>query len=572
MPKRRASLRPRPAAAHRIHADQGNGPIRNHRHLEGFDPPLHTSQHNQAPDAAHPSLGRKSGLGIVAALVLVVAPQAPLGALTFGMAPNFDATGVLGFPLIFAVVGAILLTFGVAASAMAKQVAHPGGLYAYVSSGLGRRAGLGAALVGLVGYSAMPVTFFVPIGDQASRLLAKHTGLTVPWWVAVIPVVLAVGLLGTWSMRRIISMLGVLLGVQLFMIVAFDVAALLKPGPEGITAAAFDPSSLLSGGVSAALAFVLVAFVGFETIASYTGELRQSSPSPGRIAYLGVAMTAALYAFSCWALTVAAGPSHTVELAHSMRIAMVPSLVEKRLGSTASTLYSSLVLVSIFGAALAFHNVAARYLRALAKDGVLPRALASGKAPTGAPAAASAVQAGVSLALILITGLAGADPTATLFLWMSDIGALGICFVLVLASLAIVAFFLRSDSEESGFMGWEGPVVAGSLSAVTLTLIVIVALTQFDVRLGVPRDSPLGYLPPMLLAVVFTAGVVWASVLRSARPLIFARIGYSPPGQSTQFRARAVAVRPDSQPRHGSAEPEPLTTAGPWQEYGSSRH
>lgn len=501
---------------------------------------MHSSQYSQSFDPNSQPRGRGPGLGIVAAVILVVAPQAPLGRLMFGMSPNFDATGVLGFPLIFAVVGAALLAFGVAASAMARQVDHPGGLYSFVSRGLGRRAGLGAALVGLIGYSAMPVTFLVPIGDQASQLLAKHTGVTLPWWLAAVPAVLAMGVLGTWRIRTIVRLLGGVLAGQLLLIAVFDVAALAKPGPEGLSTAALSPSSLLSGGVGPALAFVLVGFVGFETVASYTGELRRSRPSANRVAYLSVGLMAALYAFSCWALTVATGPSQVIEEAHTLRITLVPSLIEARLGPATAALYNSLVLVSVFAAALAFHNVAARYLGALARDGVLPRALAPLDPHDGAPASCSGVQIGVTLALVLVTGVSGADPTATLFLWMSDIGTLGICFVLILAALAIVAFFLRSDAEEWGFLGWEGPVVAAVFSVVTLTLLVVLALTQFEVRLAVPSDSPLGYLPPALLVLLFVAGMVWATVLRTARPQIFVRIGRSQPVGPGESTARTV--------------------------------
>lgn len=506
---------------------------------------MHTSQYRQSFEPGSQPRGRGPGLGAVAAVILVVAPQAPLGRLMFGMSPNFDATGVLGFPLIYAAVGVALLAFGVAASAMARQVSHPGGLYAFVSHGLGRPAGLGAALVGLIGYSAMPVTFLVPIGDQTSQLLAKHTGVTLPWWVLAVPAVLAMGVLGTWRIQTVVRLLGGVLAAQLLLIAVFDVATLAQPGPEGVSTAALNPASLLSSGVGPALAFVLVGFVGFEIVASYTGELRRSRLSANRVAYLSVGLMAAIYALSCWALTAATGPSHVVEQARSLRIALVPSLIESRLGPTTAALYSALVLVSVFAAALAFHNVAARYLGALARDGVLPRALASMDPGAGASAACSGVQIGVTLALVLVTGVSGADPTATLFLWMSDIGTLGICFVLILAALAIVAFFLRSDAEEWGFLGWEGPVVAGVFSVVTLTLLVILALTQFDVRLSVPADSPLGYLPPALLTLLFVTGVVWATVLRTTRPQTFLRIGHSPasgPGESTGPTAAAGAT------------------------------
>lgn len=494
---------------------------------------MHTDVHTQSSSAnsgrgCHREQAR--GLGVLAAVVLVVVPQAPLGSLTFGMATNFAATGAPAFPLMFALVGVVLLAFALAASAMARQVSHPGGLYAYVSHGLGRRAGLGAALIGLIGYSAMTVTFFVPIGDQGSQLLAARTGVTVPWWLLVTPAVLLVGLLGTRSTAVVVRVLGVLLAAQLVLIAVFDVAALAQPGPEGVSTAALNPASLLNGGVSAALAFVLVAFVGAETVASYTGELRRTRPSVSRVAYLGVGLMAVVYAFTCWALTVATGPEQVIDQSRALGIRLVPTLVDARLGSAAGTLFRSLVLVSIFAAALAFHNVAARYLRALARDGVFPRQLASRDARTGAPVAGSIVQTGVSLTLVLITGVSGANPFATLFPWLSDIGGLGVVLLLILVSISVVAFFLRTDSEESGFLGWEGPVVAGFFATVTLTVLVVLALIQFDVRLGVPRDSPLGYLPPLLLVVVFLGGIIWASVLRASRPDVFSQIGRTPPG------------------------------------------
>ncbi|WP_073256423.1 PhzF family phenazine biosynthesis protein [Cryptosporangium aurantiacum] len=60
---------------------------------------------------------------------------------------------------------------------------------------------------------------------------------------------------------------------------------------------------------------------------------------------------------------------------------------------------------------------------------------------TGAPSTGSAVQTGVTLALILTLGLSGLPSTdRTAFNWLSNVGSMGICFSLVLGSVAIVVF------------------------------------------------------------------------------------------------------------------------------------
>src|SRR5262249_3408688 len=141
-------------------------------------------------------------------------------------------------------------------------------------------------------------------------------------------------------------------------------------------------------------------------------------------------------------------------------------------GSFLSQTSQALFLTSLFAAALAFHNTTWRYMYALGREHVLPPVLGR----TGAnniPKAASLVQSGSALVVILFYAVSGADPMSRLFFWMGTTGGLGILLLLALTAIAVVVFFARGSRGETL---WRR-LVAPLLAAVLLIGIVILAVS-----------------------------------------------------------------------------------------------
>ena len=65
----------------------------------------------------------------------------------------------------------LLALFSVGYVAMSRHITNAGAFYTYVTHGLGRPAGVGAAWMALLAYNALQVGFYGIIGAAAAPLL-----------------------------------------------------------------------------------------------------------------------------------------------------------------------------------------------------------------------------------------------------------------------------------------------------------------------------------------------------------------------------------------------------------------
>ena len=89
-------------------------------------------------------------------------------------------------------------------------------------------------------------------------------------------------------------------------------------------------------------------------------------------------------------------------------------------------LMEGLLAVSLFACALSFHNTINRYLFALGREGSLWRGFARTHRRHHSPLASGVVQIASAMGIVLAFAIAGSDPYAVVFDWMSTFGSLGI--------------------------------------------------------------------------------------------------------------------------------------------------
>ena len=121
-------------------------------------------------------------------------------------------------------------------------------------------------------------------------------------------------------------------------------------------------------------------------------------------------------------------------------------LTDRYAGGALTTAFEALIVTSAFACQLAFFNTAARYLFALGREGVLPRALARTHGRLQTPHVAAGALAG---ALALYIGAFQLDDPSRdaallkLATWSPLLGVFGLLAVQALCSLAIVVYFRR---------------------------------------------------------------------------------------------------------------------------------
>ncbi|MFE9775416.1 APC family permease [Streptomyces sp. NPDC005931] len=471
---------------------------------------------------------RADRLGTGGLLLSVLAATAPLMVVAGVMPTTFAVMGIVGQPLLFVLLGIVLVLFSLGYAEMSRHVHNAGAFYAYISRGLGGTAGAGAALVALVAYSALQVGIYGIFGFEVSGLLATYADVEVAWWIPALGAVVAVGALGWLKIDVNARVLGVLLVVEVLLVVVFDIAAIADPGTEGLSLHAFNPDTLTGAGVGTALCFCIAAFLGFEQAPVYAEETSRPHLLVPRVMFLAVTGVAVFFAVSSWALTVATGPSQIVGTSQEQSAGLLFFLTESRLGGTFTDVLHILFVTGMFAAMLSFHNVVARYAFAMGREGLLPAAFGRTTGGSGAPGTGSLLQTVIAAVIVLAFAVTDdtpiGDPTAPvlhLFTWGGNIGALGVIVLMAIASLSVVVFFVRRGA--AGAQAWR--LVTSSLAGIALVVIAGYTVKDFDVLVGTGPGSALSWVLPGVIGLALVVGLLQGLVLRFRAPERHARIG-----------------------------------------------
>jgi amino acid transporter len=471
---------------------------------------------------------RADRLGTRGLLLSVLAATAPLMVVAGVMPTTFAVMGIVGQPLLFVLLGIVLALFSVGYAEMSRHVHNAGAFYAYISRGLGGTAGAGAALVALVAYNALQVGIYGIFGFEVSGLFATYLEVEIAWWIPALVAVLAVGLLGWLKIDLNARVLGVLLLIEVALVVIFDVAAVSDPGPEGLSLHAFNPDTLSGAGIGTALCFCVAAFLGFEQAPVYAEETSRPHVLVPRVMFLAIGGIAVFYTLTCWAITVATGPSAVIGTSQEQSAGLLFFLTGDLLGGTFTDVLHVLFVTGMFAAMLSFHNVVARYAFAMGREGLLPAAFGRTSSASGAPGTGSLLQTGISLLVVAAFALTddkpAGDPTAPvlhLFTWMGNIGALGVTLLMAVASVSVIAFFVRRGAAGAQF--WR--LAAAGLATLALLFIIGYTVKDFDVLVGAGPGSSLSWILPGIIGLALVVGLLQGLVLRSRAPHVHARIG-----------------------------------------------
>ncbi|MGP3984763.1 APC family permease [Streptomyces sp. KR80] len=473
---------------------------------------------------------RADRIGTAGLLLAVLAASAPLMVVAGVMPTAFAVMGIVGQPLLFVLLGVVLALFSVGYAEMSRHVHNAGAFYAYIARGLGGTAGAGAAVLALVSYSAMQVGVYGIFGHELTVLLNAHLQITIEWWVPALAGVALVGVLGWLKIDLNVKVLGVLLLVECFMVVVFDVAAVIDPAAEGLSLHAFDPATLTGAGLGTALCFCIASFVGFEQPAVYAEEASRPHVVVARVTLVVVGFATVFFTVSSWAISVATGPSEVVLTAQKQGPGLLFALTESRLGTGFADVLHLFFVTGMFACMLSFHHVVARYAFAMGREGLLPAAFGGTSRTSGAPALGSLLQSAVSLIVVIAFAVSDdnpiGDPTVPvlrLFAWSGNVGALGVIVLLVTTSVAVAAFFVRRGAVRS--QAWR--IFASAVSGVALAVIAVYAVKDFYVLVGTGPSSSLRWILPGIIGAAIVIGVGYGLVLRSVKPGLHSRIGLS---------------------------------------------
>jgi amino acid transporter len=475
-------------------------------------------------------------LSAIHVVFFVLAAAAPLTVFAGVITVAYAVTGLTSIAIAFPVIGGALALFAVGYLAMSRRIANAGAFYAYISQGLGRPLGVAAALVAFAAYACFGMAGFGGIGAAFGGLVDSRFGVDWPWWsyAAVAWVILTV--LGALRITVSARVLAVLLVAETAVIVLYDLVGIGHPAGGQVSMTALNPASLWHSGVGAALAIAVTGFVGIEGGPVLAEEVRDPRRTVARATYAAIGLITVLYTVSAWAMTVAAGPDHIVALTQAKGADTVFSLAGAHLPLVFVDLGRALFATSIFAATLSFWAFGSRYLFSLGREGVLPRVLGTTGVRTNAPWVASAVLSVLSVIVIGVYVIAGADPLVNLMYAGGALGGFGVLLLLAVTSFAVVGYFTRHGGQENTWTRLVAPLVSG----IVLSGAAVLALANFDVLLGVAPDSALRWALPAAYAVLAAAGLGLAFWVRRRDPGTYQAIGLG--SESSTGRATSLTM------------------------------
>ncbi|MFV2119641.1 APC family permease [Streptomyces sp. Act-28] len=513
-----------------------------------------------APVPASPAPALRSGaLGTADIAFFVVSAAAPLTVMA-GVAPLAILVGGIGAPVGYLLAGVTLAVFAVGFTAMSRHVRSGGAFYAYITRGLGPAAGVGAALLALVGYNGMEIGVYGLLGSATHDTARSLFGADVPWLPVSLAGLLVIGYGGYRSIDFGAKVLGVLLVAETGILALLAAGVLLEGGAHGLSPASFAPDNMLAPGMAAVLAFAFAAFTGFESTVIYRREARDPARTVPRATYLAVGFLALFYAFIVWTAVQAFGDAEAVEAAGSDPAGLFFSAITTYVGAWAADIMRVLIVTSVLASLLAFHNAINRYGLALAEEGILPRALARVHPRHGSPYLVGIAQTVLGAVVVLAFAAAGADPYGQLLLWVNTPGMLGLLALQLLAALAVPLYFRRVDHRE----GVLRTVVAPVTAAVLLTAAIVLVLLHLDLFTGAP--AAVNTVLAALVPTVFLVGLALAGWLRRHRPEVYTGFATEPGPTVTSAsdadspRRPAASLdrpRPTGLPRRTNEEPRP---------------
>jgi len=342
---------------------------------------------------------------------------------------------------------------------MSRHITNAGGFVAYIAKGLGNTWATGGAGLADLTYVSLQVGLWSQFGVFAQSLVSQLLGIDIPPLVWILALLVGVTFLTIRGVDASLKLLGVLIVGEVAVIAVLVVALVVQRGLGVFSTAGVTTDSVFGPGLGVALLFALLCFTSFEATVVFSEEARDPRRTIPRALYLVIVFVGLFYSLSTWAIGGAIGVGTIQQTATDDPAGFIFGLAEDAGGHALSLTMQILVVTSFIAMLLGLSNMFSRYLFALGRAGVLPTGL-SAVSGRGTPATAAIVNSVTIAVLVGAFLLAGADPITVVFAWFSALGSASFIAILVLTSVAVVAFFVRNGVVDNLWVTVIAPVLS----------------------------------------------------------------------------------------------------------------
>ncbi|WGS44910.1 APC family permease [Burkholderia sp. JSH-S8] len=465
----------------------------------------------------HPVEGvslKRGSLGVPQLTFFVIAAAAPLTVLV-GFAPLMLMYGGPITTTGFVTAGCTYLLFSVIFTAMSRYVVNSGAFYSYIHAGIGIEPAAAAAVVAYLAYGLGQIGFCSAAGLFVASALTEFSGMHVSWYVCAAVLALLSGVL---SYRRVnvgARVMGVLMLLEIGIMLWLAFCILRAGGHEGLSnSGSMSLSGMLSPRFGVAYALAMIAFIGFEQTAIYGEEAKDPTRTVMIATYVAVIFLMVFYAVMIWVFYMGIGPSQLAKVLTGDVSRLVFNLAGRYIGEALTQLLELLVITSFFAGVLALQNASSRYLFAVARDRLLPSALARVSPTTGVPSVATVCQTVLTVVAILMLAATGADPYTQIVVWTNTPTLIAVLALQAATAAAGFRFFARMG-ERPRAVGPGTRIVAPVATILVLTSSLGIVLANFGLLTGKGFWVNVAILSPLVVGGL--AGYLRAIVLQRRR-------------------------------------------------------
>jgi amino acid transporter len=383
-------------------------------------------------------------LSLTGAVMQGVTHIAPTAGVILILQAEVQTLG-LATPFAFVVAILLMLLVGVSLAQLARFLPSAGGFYTYVSRTLDARVGWFAGWINLLYDPFGTAIDLAVLGYVLNAALKFNYGVSFPWWATFI----IGGVIVTAVIYRGIEITGrtqlILGGLEILLLLAVSVHALISPGAGGVNFAPFDPGNATKGSdLFVAIILAVFTFTGFESTAPLAEETAQPRRNVPRAMLISLVIVGIFVIFCLWAMMIGWGTAH---LSSMITYGGNPVFdVAKRLWGPAWVLLLLAIVNSLLSVSVATTNSSTRVIYAMGRTGALPSWFGQIDKRFGTPRNAIIVQTVLTAALGL--GLGFAMGPFNEFLMIGVAITVGLALLYILACLGVVRFYLSEKRRQ----------------------------------------------------------------------------------------------------------------------------
>lgn len=393
----------------------------------------------EAGQLRHNSIGLARVIGFTAGFI------GPAASIVLGLTVTFSIVGfATPFVVLVALIGAFLT--GASIAEFAKRAPSAGGLYTFVTRGLGHGGGF---LTGWLLFFAYMV--YVPggVGASASFFSAFFSDAFSAnvneniFFFIVLALVIFLAYRGISASAQVDLLL---LAVEVLVILALAITILADVGIGNFTLESFNPANSLTGSFSdltLGMVFTAVIFGGFEAAAVLGEESREPRRIIPRGIFGSLALVGAFYLVVSFAETQGVGMAGIEKFATSTN--QLQGLTSQYWSDNVVWIIDLVVALGTLGFTIAVFNSAVRVIFAMGREGVLPSVFGRTggyKTPEIAVATVAVFALAVGVPMLLTVG------GFNIFAYLGTIAGLSVIICYILINLAVMVYFATKNRRE----------------------------------------------------------------------------------------------------------------------------